>query len=605
MPYGSLEAYQSANGWRNFTNIAEYDPATYFEENGIRYKFDYSSATTVCVLPLENGEYYSGDIVIPSWVNYNYVTYDVTAIGNEAFYNCSALTSVELPNSLASIGDKAFGFCSGLTSIELPNSVTSIGVNAFWGCTGLTSILIPDNVTTIKEWTFASCLGLSSIVIPDRVTSIGPSAFANCRGLVSVELPKSVTSIGDEAFYDCSALKSICFKGSVPCTVGSITFYNVPYKDVTLYVPIGSLSAYQSHSSWKYFGYIVERQQPEAGKYYRIKSYRSQDAKSCLSMVNAYAPVDGIPVMKNADDSYRAVVRVSAEDAVKDLSSLWTPVAADGGVGTALKNANMSCYLGKDQYCSPNQTGAGYCYFGVGSISGTVTIQNFQDGSGYLQDDGDNSIVRTDAPDAEGKLWYFEEVASVPVEIGAAGWASLVLPYAVTLPDGVDAYYAENGIAGDVLTLKKWQELDLPAYMPVFLMGTAGEYALTITTTDVEKPENVLKGHTMKRMHFSDGEPNPSVTFENIYALRKNEAALGLVTGINAFPANRAYVEAPTNAAKEVRFGFGNATGMADAAIQQWSAKDEIYYDMNGRRVWNPKRGIYVTASGKTVFINK
>ncbi|MDO4824161.1 MAG: leucine-rich repeat domain-containing protein [Bacteroidales bacterium] len=82
---------------------------------------------------------------------------DITSFGDNAFNNCSGLTSIEIPNSVTSIGRYAFNGCSGLTSIEIPNSVTSIGVSAFEDCSGLTSIEIPNSVTSIGNYTFQKC----------------------------------------------------------------------------------------------------------------------------------------------------------------------------------------------------------------------------------------------------------------------------------------------------------------------------------------------------------------------------------------------------------------------------------------------------------------
>ena len=83
----------------------------------------------------------SGDLIIPSTISYNGTTYNVTSIGDRAFYYCSGLTSVTIPNSVTSIGGSAFYGCSGLTSVTIPNSVTSIGEGAFYECSGLTSIV--------------------------------------------------------------------------------------------------------------------------------------------------------------------------------------------------------------------------------------------------------------------------------------------------------------------------------------------------------------------------------------------------------------------------------------------------------------------------------
>ena len=79
-------------------------------------------------------DYYSGEVVIPSSITVEGQEYPVASIGISAFYNCSSLTSITIPNSVTSIGWEAFSHCSGLTSITIPNSVTSIGEWAFEGC---------------------------------------------------------------------------------------------------------------------------------------------------------------------------------------------------------------------------------------------------------------------------------------------------------------------------------------------------------------------------------------------------------------------------------------------------------------------------------------
>ena len=147
-----------------------------------------------------------------------------TAIPNNAFYGCSSLTSITIPDSVTSIGDGAFCGCSGLTNIAFPDSVTSIGASAFSGCSGLTSITIPEAVTSIGGGAFYNCSGLTgNIIIPDSVTSIGSSAFYGCSGLINIIIPESITSIGDSAFYGCSELKSITIPNSVT-SIGYFTF---------------------------------------------------------------------------------------------------------------------------------------------------------------------------------------------------------------------------------------------------------------------------------------------------------------------------------------------------------------------------------------------
>jgi hypothetical protein len=112
------------------------------------------------------------------------------------------------------ISDDAFYNCSGLTSVTIPNSVIGIGTGAFAGCSGLTSVEIPDGVTSIEEWAFAECSTLSSVTIGNSVTSIGNYAFQYCSSLTSITIPNSVTSIGYEAFRYCSSLKSVYYTGT-------------------------------------------------------------------------------------------------------------------------------------------------------------------------------------------------------------------------------------------------------------------------------------------------------------------------------------------------------------------------------------------------------
>ena len=144
-------------------------------------------------------------------------------IGGGAFFECSSLQSITIPDSVTSIGDSAFSWCSSLPSITIPDSVTSIGDRAFEGCSYLQSITIPDSVTSIGDDAFSWCSSLQSITIPDSVTSIGDSAFEGCSSLQSITIPDSVTSIGDRAFWRCSSLQSITIPDSVT-SIGDSAF---------------------------------------------------------------------------------------------------------------------------------------------------------------------------------------------------------------------------------------------------------------------------------------------------------------------------------------------------------------------------------------------
>jgi hypothetical protein len=170
---------------------------------------------------------------IPKNVTYNGTTYSVTSIGYGAFYGCSSLTSITIPNSVTGIGYHAFYGCSSLTSITIPNSVTSIGNDAFMGCSSLTSPVynahcfaymptsysgayaIPDGIKNIVGGAFYKCSSLTSVTIPNSVTRIGTHAFFACSSLTSVSIPNSVTYIEDLVFSGCDSLKSITIGNGV------------------------------------------------------------------------------------------------------------------------------------------------------------------------------------------------------------------------------------------------------------------------------------------------------------------------------------------------------------------------------------------------------
>ena len=237
----------------------------------------------------------------------------VTSIGDEAFYDCSGLTSVTIGNSVTSIGKSAFKSCSGLTSVTIPPSVTSIGSSAFKYCSGIISVTIPPSVTSIEPNMFNGCTklehinvnpeninlssidgvvynkdastllycpegktavtipnsvtsigssafhnsDLTSVTIPNSVTSIGEYAFYSCTGLISVTIPNSVTSIGSSAFSYCSSLETIYVQNQVPLEC-SPTFSDDVLKNAILYVPTGTLAAYEKVDPWRNFWNIEE-----------------------------------------------------------------------------------------------------------------------------------------------------------------------------------------------------------------------------------------------------------------------------------------------------------------------------------------------------------
>ena len=136
-------------------------------------------------------------------------------IAGNAFYKCSSLISLIVPDRTISLCDFAFYNCSSLSSVTLGNNVTSIGDSAFSGCSSLSSITMGDNVTSIGNYAFSNCSSLNLITIPGGVTSIGGNAFYNCLSLNSIFISENLTYIGYGAFSRCSSLMNVCYSGSI------------------------------------------------------------------------------------------------------------------------------------------------------------------------------------------------------------------------------------------------------------------------------------------------------------------------------------------------------------------------------------------------------
>ncbi|MDC7126422.1 MAG: leucine-rich repeat protein [Spirochaetales bacterium] len=172
------------------------------------------------------------------------ICYGVERIGEDAFYKCENLTSIELPESVNYMGSYAFygsgltsvpfvsgvtygggqcfGDCLGLTSVVIPDNITSIGTNMFSLCTNITSITIGSGLSKLPERAFAGT-AITSIDIPDNINSIGNQVFFQCKKLNSVTLGTGLTEIGQQTFYECTVLKSISIPDGVK-TIGKYAF---------------------------------------------------------------------------------------------------------------------------------------------------------------------------------------------------------------------------------------------------------------------------------------------------------------------------------------------------------------------------------------------
>ncbi len=187
----------------------------------VQYKITSDAFQTVEVFDCPNSNSESGDMVIPETVinpddNLEYL---VTGIGDRAFYE------------------------DNYKSFSIPDSVTYIGDNAFYNCTGLTSLTISKNITEVGDYAFSWCVNLTDVTIESGLTSISYGMFYHCNSLTNIIIPETVTNIGDKAFYECRKLETINLTAINPPTIGSKTFKNCKkLKEIS--IPKGTKDAY-------------------------------------------------------------------------------------------------------------------------------------------------------------------------------------------------------------------------------------------------------------------------------------------------------------------------------------------------------------------------
>lgn len=254
----------------------------------------------------------------------------VTTISGDAFSYCDNIEAVQIPSSVITIERNPFHSCEKIESVAveegnpvyysenncvinqltntivigcknsvIPEGVLAIGPYAFGQC-GLTKMPeIPSSVTTIGEHAFLSCDDPGSLVVPETVTDIAPEAFiysrfsmvtlpqsmdtipyrllGMCQWMGEVTIPESVSFIDRLAFSRCTKLKKIYVYNPVPPTMDTLVYYHsfdqVP-RSATVYVPQGSLLAYQNAPGWNRFSNIVEMGIFPIGTewYYEIKN---------------------------------------------------------------------------------------------------------------------------------------------------------------------------------------------------------------------------------------------------------------------------------------------------------------------------------------------
>ena len=325
VPIGTVTAYKNADVWKDFGFIVEIgspDPHTIIDfadqevkricvrnwdtDNDGELSMNEASAVTKIssefydnrnITSFDELKYFAnmteiGEDAFRNCQALTSITFpkSLTTIGNWAFYNCYALKAIVVPASVSSIGYAVFSCCSDLNKIEvdpansyydsrgncnaiiekntmtllsgcnsstIPDGVTAIETEAFRGMYDLKNIQMPNSLKTIANHAFYYCTGLTGqLNIPEGVSSIGRYAFYKCTGLTSIELPSTLEGITYRMLYSCDNVSTMKVNWETPPSVSSDFFTN--YSNCVLKVPDGCVETYKSADVWKTFKDIID-----------------------------------------------------------------------------------------------------------------------------------------------------------------------------------------------------------------------------------------------------------------------------------------------------------------------------------------------------------
>src|SRR5574344_31844 len=488
------------------------------------------------------------------------VKYDaLTSIGDYAFTSCSGLTTFDMSGAtnLTSIGDNAFS-TSGLTSVTIPASVTFIGGSAFSYCTGLTSITIPASVTSIGNSAFSHCTGLTSATIPASVTSIGEYAFYYCTGLTSIDLSATnkLQTIGEEAFSYCSAAKFITTTGSsdTPVKYDALTSIGV--------------NAFYGCSGLKDFDMSGATNLTAIGDAAFCK---------CSGLTSVTIPASVTSIGKGAFYLCSGLTSVTIPASVTSISGSAFYYCSK--LSTVYLEPTTPPSLGTDIFA--------YCKSDI----------KFYINDGTTDKANISAYISATSAWTYGKIIDSNAVPYLPKKVTEAKVATLYLPYEVDIPEGITAYYC-SGKATDYISMTKLEGGVIPANTPVYLTATDAatfNFIANGKSTPAVTKDDILKGLTADLTVITGN------TYLTLGKASDDTYGFYKYTG-TTIAANTCYIEYSGSAAKGFNISFdGSTTGINEAAAPANAGKRMIY-DLQGRRVTSPVKGIYIINGKKVIF---
>ena len=461
---------------------------------------------------------------------------------------------------VTTIGERAFSSCYNLVSVDIPNSVMNIGNSAFWACKNLGSVKLSNKLTIISNMLFSGCSALSSVTIPTSVKRIEPLAFSGCSGLSSLSIPETVSGIAFSAFNNCSGLTSITFPSSVTyIAVGVLSGCN-RLKTIELGNEVGTISGNAFANCSELTDVICHTE---------IVPSTATDA-----FEGSYPEYITLHVPEGCVDAYKAVEPwsgfkeiVSIAETKYDLTYL-----VDGEVYKTYQLKE-----GETITPEPAPSKENSVFSGWSEIPETMPAHNVE-------------ITGSFSPLSDYDA----------IKIGTYGINSFSSSYDLdfTDVDGLKAYIAA-GYNDDSKVIWLMRVNQVPANTGLLVKGKPGNTYYVPHKTTHSYYSNMLRANTGNEITI--GETDGDLT--NYYL---KEGKLLSVNESAKIGKNKSYLQVPTKVFARTRsigyiFGDDDTTALPQNIIQPQQTKD-VYYNLNGQRVENPGKGLYIH-NGKKVIV--
>ena len=553
----------------------------------------------------------------------------LTSIAQNAFGECPILKNVTIPASVETIGMECFAWCSALESVtfEKGSKLTTIGNKLFYKCSALKSITIPASVETIGEYCFYYCTALESVTFEEgsKLTSIGNYAFSYCnRGLKSIIIPALVETIGQSCFSYCPALESVTFEeGSKLSSIAGDAFYRcVELLSITIPASVETIG----ESCFNLCATLNSVTFEEGSK---LSSIPNSAFIRCSSLQSITIPASVVTIGQTSFAGCTKLSSVTIGESVTGIGVSAFSDIPDGAVITCLSYEQKIVDVQESSF-NPN------------SVLRVYYTPNYSDLSSYFSRVEGIPVTITDGAVENYEDIYEEDILLSCMEykrtlLADSRWNALYVPFEIPVAEIADKYDVayindvrlydsnndgeidENGMEVEVVYVKSGTlHANTPYLIRVkkTLSAEAKEAAramnLALSTKLCLAEEKVYDCSSLYKTFTFGGIYNKTAVEDlpGAYAISSDGIWHPMSAGSSLKPF-RIYMKIenrdgtpfqPDTAEAGIRIrvaGEDNTTGIVETEGD--NGKAEIY-DIAGRRVQNPAKGIYVVNGKKTVI---